>query len=852
MARAEKQNDPGVMTFEEFVKRAPELTVLTDQPLTPDEAFDADTFNFRYKLGPLFDILRHPRTKTPMAILISGDWGTGKTSAMKWLQGLLEKWNETTGKRDVKIRPIWFYPWKYDNKEDVRRCLIAEVIISATYVRDPQTKKLKVNPTKLKQGVKTLGLFAAKAAVDLVSAVKIGVPGFAEVDGTALEKIVEDFKDAAHPEKVYLQEYERVLENWVTKSLSKNERMVIFIDDLDRCMPDIALQVLEVLKLYLNIPNLIFVLGVDKEVVEKLVVEHFRKLGLVRAEEKNKSKTEEKLQSEQENARSKKDEEKAKQYLSKMFQVEVTLDPSEQQVSDFLAEQLKELTYWDKEYLSTSEQELFRELVLDFADRNPREVKRLLNSALMTGAGAIMIMKDGIKFNQGMQLFFVRKILDKKYTMASEAGSSRGIEFFVEWSRIVRQGREKDEDFPLTIKVPSDFGIEPQKELDIEEKTQRRLDNLFATFAPEEYHDLLKNQKFLRLLHLLDDEDLGRLMQIPYPEEFAEVAVVVGTSKDDDIVREAVALKLNKKPDELNDDDYRSTKELNFSGSGITSISALKRFPDLQKLFLGGTQISDIGVLKDLTNLKWLSLRETQVSDIGVLSGLNMLQDLNLFGSQVSDITVLSGLTNLQELSLAGTKVSDISALAGLTKLQTLYLAGIKISDIGVLAGLINLQELSISRTLVNDIQPIREFNKLQTLYLHHTKVSDIGPLTGIKSLQSLDLGATQVSDFGVLAGLTKLQTLILSGTPVSDIVALAGLTSLQELNLSGTKVSDIGALAGLTNLHVLWLDNTKVSKIGVLAGLTDLRWLYLRGTLVSDEQVTELKKALPKPKIIR
>jgi len=614
MSKAKKTVRP-VLTFEDFVKRPPKLTILTDQPLKPAEAYDADTFNFRYKLGPLFDILRHSRTKTPMAILISGDWGTGKTSAMKWLQGLLEKWNETTGKRDVKIRPIWFYPWKYDNKEDVRRCLIAEVIINATYVRDPQTKKLKVNPTKLKQGVKKLGLFAAKAAVDLVSAVKIGVPGFAEVDGNALEKIVEDFKDAAHPEKVYLQEYERVLENWVTKSLGKNERMVIFIDDLDRCMPDIGLQVLEALKLYLNIPNLIFVLGVDKEVVEKLVVEHYRKLGLVKAEEKDKSKTEEKLQSEQENTHCKQDEEKAKQYLSKMFQVEVTLDPSEQQVSDFLAKQLKELTYWDKEYLSTDEQKLFRELVLDFAGRNPREVKRLLNSALMTGAGAIMIMKDGIKFNQGMQLFFVRKILDERYTMASEAGSIRGIEFFVKWSGIVRQGREKDEDFPFTIKVPSDFGIEPQKELDIEEKTQKRLDNLFASFAPDEYHDLLKNPRFLGLLHLLADENIGKLMQIPYPAEAAEIADVIGISKDDEIVREALARQLKKKPDELTDDDYRKTTELNLTGSGITDISALKRLTNLQRLNLDDTQVNDIGALSGLTKLNWFGLEGTKVSD---------------------------------------------------------------------------------------------------------------------------------------------------------------------------------------------------------------------------------------------
>lgn len=449
MQKAKKTVRPA-LTFEDFVKQPPKLTILTDQPLKPAEAYDADTFNFRYKLGPLFDILRHSRTKTPMAILISGDWGTGKTSAMKWLEGLLEKWNETTGKRDVKIRPIWFYPWKYDNKEDVRRCLIAEVIISVTYVRDPQTKKLKVNPTKLKQGVKTLGLFAAKAAVDLVSAVKIGVPGFAEVDGNALQKIVEDFKDAAHPEKVYLQEYERVLENWVTKSLGKNERMVIFIDDLDRCMPDIALQVLEALKLYLNIPNLIFVLGVDKEVVEKLVVEHYKKLGLVRAEDKDKPQSEEeKTKSEQAKTHRQQDEDKAKLYLSKMFQVEIELSTKEEQITKFFDESLSKMPLW-QEKLSKEHQKLFRGLVLNMAERNPREVKRILNSAFMSGAGAEMIKVEEDKqppgFEQGLQDFFIRRILRKPQyeRIAAMIDTDEGRRFLTVWSQFACNSYAED------------------------------------------------------------------------------------------------------------------------------------------------------------------------------------------------------------------------------------------------------------------------------------------------------------------------------------------------------------------------------------------------------------------------
>ncbi len=170
-----------------------------------------------------------------------------------------------------------------------------------------------------------------------------------------IKEILAEYQEAAHPEKAYLNEFESSLETWVKNTLGKNERMVIFIDDLDRCMPEIALQVFEALKLYLNIEKLIFVLGVHKKVIDQLVKKHYKELGL--------------------------DEEKSKDYLAKMFQVEVALKPTEKQISDFLDQQLVRIPYW-AEQLSETEQQIFRDLVLEFAGRNPREVKRLLNSAL--------------------------------------------------------------------------------------------------------------------------------------------------------------------------------------------------------------------------------------------------------------------------------------------------------------------------------------------------------------------------------------------------------------------------------------------------------------------------------------
>jgi len=165
---------------------------------------------------------------------------------------------------------------------------------------------------------------------------------------------------------------------------------VVFIDDLDRCMPDIALQVLEALKLYLNIDNLIFVVGVDKDVVDRLVVEHYRRLGLVRdtaligpEPEENEAKRAAL------NAQREREERKARSYLAKMFQVEVNIRPSEEQIDTLLDEYLESIAYWKK--LKPEEKKIFRPLIKKQARGNPREIKRLINSALIGGVGALML-----------------------------------------------------------------------------------------------------------------------------------------------------------------------------------------------------------------------------------------------------------------------------------------------------------------------------------------------------------------------------------------------------------------------------------------------------------------------------
>ena len=168
---------------------------------------------------------------------------------------------------------------------------------------------------------------------------------------------------------------------------------------------------------------------------------------------------------------------------------------------------------------------------------------------------------------------------------------------------------------------------------------------------------------------------------------------------------------------------------------GISDISVLKNFTNLENLSLGGNEISDISVLKELTNLKSLELNNNQISDISALKELTNLEVLHLGGNDISDISALKELTNLKSLELNGNQISDISALEKLINLEKLILSGNDISDISVLASLSNLTFLKLGDNKITDISPLANISNSNHIYidLAGNEISD-DDITALKS----------------------------------------------------------------------------------------------------------------------
>ena len=174
------------------------------------------------------------------------------------------------------------------------------------------------------------------------------------------------------------------------------------------------------------------------------------------------------------------------------------------------------------------------------------------------------------------------------------------------------------------------------------------------------------------------------------------------------------------------------------------------------------------------------------------------------------------------------------------------------------------LEYLNLGHSSVtdSDLAHLKSLAELKSLLLNSTNVGDsgLGQLKGLTSLERLSLTNTKVTDAGLvsLGGMTGLTWLDLNNTQISDagLRYLKKLAKLERLSLSNTKVTGDGLahLKELPNLRLLNLNGNAITKVGVkhLKNLGALKSLSLDKSDLSDAEVTELRRGLPKARVIR
>jgi tetratricopeptide (TPR) repeat protein len=191
----------------------------------------------------------------PMVIGLFGEWGSGKTTLLRHVHAELEA-------EASECAVVWFDAWKHQFDENPVLPLLHAV------VRDLGLQ----NHRKVRRTLLVITEAFSSIALSATTRLTIG----------DVRKSIDDYDKAnfrLHSERTRLDEHFNEL---VTNALGARgaRRLIIFIDDLDRCLPDQIIALLEALKLYLNRQECVFLLAVDNERLVKMIAGKYGELGI--------------------------------------------------------------------------------------------------------------------------------------------------------------------------------------------------------------------------------------------------------------------------------------------------------------------------------------------------------------------------------------------------------------------------------------------------------------------------------------------------------------------------------------------------------------------------------------------
>lgn len=208
----------------------------------------------------------------PFVISLASDYGTGKTF-------FIECWRKDL--EAVGLACVYFNAWKTDFSRDPLFAFIAAM--------KRELRPLKGADKKLNEAAKRAGGVAAKKLFKIggkaVLRHILGEDGAKEalelgqITAEDLEKVIDEFAEerlrsqesaerSLDEFKSYLTE---AIEDLVAEKDTPHKKIVVFVDDLDRCRPDYAISVLECIKHLFNVQGLVFILSIDHQQLSEAI-----------------------------------------------------------------------------------------------------------------------------------------------------------------------------------------------------------------------------------------------------------------------------------------------------------------------------------------------------------------------------------------------------------------------------------------------------------------------------------------------------------------------------------------------------------------------------------------------------
>ena len=305
--------------------------------LTDDIASDP-ILDFNLYSNAIVNIVRNSHPKFTIGIF--GDWGAGKTTLINSVDKALQ-----TDKDLIRIK---LEVWRYKREQFPLVSLLKSIAYSL-----PTEKQFE----ELKQKLETSAINFLKKTPDILTSI---ISKYASEEDEISHEMLESFKKELNSkiqliaeldrDTVYFDGFEEIKKE--IKNLRLNNpafRIIVFVDDLDKCSPKKALEILELIRVFHDIEGFVYIIGISHDMIIKL--------------------------SNIENNETSNDGE---HYIKKLIQIPITLPKwSNQDIVNLVKDLVKKGMIHDK-FKEVVDKNI--ELISVAIDNNPREIKRFLNN----------------------------------------------------------------------------------------------------------------------------------------------------------------------------------------------------------------------------------------------------------------------------------------------------------------------------------------------------------------------------------------------------------------------------------------------------------------------------------------
>lgn len=220
-------------------------------------------------------------TKTPFVYGLLGPWGSGKTSVQKLLASKFKAALQANAPAPPLYVPIWLDAWRYENQDNMIFPLLRAF---------HQSREELIGDAASETGfMDKLRTVAAASAVTLLDLGLRATTKQAFGDALKLKDIKENIEAVVRKP----DEIEQLLSAWTKeveglrgkyegfvasyaaelaaklKRQASDIRFVVFVDDLDRCLPTVAIGLLENIRNHLTVPGCVYILGINPAVIAR-------------------------------------------------------------------------------------------------------------------------------------------------------------------------------------------------------------------------------------------------------------------------------------------------------------------------------------------------------------------------------------------------------------------------------------------------------------------------------------------------------------------------------------------------------------------------------------------------------